>query len=61
VATETASTEPSRRPVAGQATGVRTIRLAKPEEGEARGEVFHMVRALLLVVGMTALIGWLFS
>lgn len=39
----------------------RQIRLAKPEEGEARGEVFHLVRALLLVVGFTALVGWLVS
>jgi hypothetical protein len=36
----------------------RQIRLAKPEEGEARGEVFHLIRALMIVVGVTALIGW---
>jgi hypothetical protein len=39
----------------------RRIRLAKPEEGEARGEVFHLIRAMMIVVGVTALIGWAVS
>jgi hypothetical protein len=57
MASEYASDDlPSRRGNAG-----RAIRVAKPEEGEARGEVFHLLRALVLVVGVTALIGWLVS
>ena len=51
---------PSRR-VARTAGAPRQIRLAKPEEGEARGEVFHLIRALMIVVGVTALIGWAVS
>ncbi len=43
------------------AAAPRQIRLAKPEEGEARGEVFHLIRAMLIVVGVTALIGWTVS
>lgn len=39
----------------------RQIRVAKPEEGEARGEIFHLLRALSVVVGITALIGWMVS
>jgi hypothetical protein len=61
VAIETASSEVSRRPAPGATSGARTIRLAKPEEGEARGEVFHLLRALALVIGVTAAIGWMFS
>ena len=44
-----------------KAAAPRQIRLAKPEEGEARGEVFHLIRALFIVVGATAFIGWAVS
>jgi hypothetical protein len=47
---------------AGRSAGTpRQIRLAKPEEGEARGEIFHLIRALMIVVSITALIGWAVS
>lgn len=43
------------------AVAIRQIRTAKPEEGEAKGEVMHLLRALLLVVAATAVFGWLLS
>ena len=48
-------------PARAEAAAPREIRISKPEEGEARGELLHLIRALLLVVGATALIGWLVS
>ncbi|MCX8133704.1 MAG: hypothetical protein N3D18_07050 [Roseococcus sp.] len=32
---------------------------AKPEEGGARGEIWAVIRALLLVVAVVLLLGWL--
>ncbi len=61
MATDYVSDELPRPRVAGTAAAPRKIRLAKPEEGEARGEVFHLIRAMFIVVGLTAFIGWAVS
>ncbi len=61
MATDYVSDDLPRGRVARTASTPRQIRLAKPEEGEARGEVFHLIRALMIVVGVTALIGWAVS
>ena len=61
MATDYVSDDLPTRRVARAAATPRQIRLAKPEEGEARGEVFHLIRALMIVVGITALIGWAVS
>lgn len=39
----------------------RQLRTAKPEEGDDRGELLHLLRALVLVVVATAVFGWLVS
>lgn len=39
----------------------KTIRTAKPDEGEAKGEFWYFLRALALLVAGTALLGWLMS
>lgn len=39
----------------------RVIRVAKSEEGEARGEWAHLLRAVLLVILGTAMLGWLLT
>ncbi len=61
MATEYASDELRGDRAQTVAIEARRIRVAKPEEGEARGEVFHLLRALALVVSITALIGWVVS
>ncbi len=61
MATDYVSDELPRVRAGRTGTTARQIRLAKPEEGEARGEVFHLIRALMIVVGITALIGWAVS
>ena len=43
---------------ASSATAPRRIRLAKAEEGDASGEMFHLIRSLVLLVGLVFFIGW---
>ncbi len=45
--------EPRREPQA--------IRMGHPEEGESRGETWALLRALLLLVGVIAAIGYALS
>lgn len=37
------------------------IRIAHPEDGEARGETWALIRAVVLLVGGILLVGWLLS
>lgn len=48
-----------RRSNSGTDGKVRTIRVAKPEEGDSTGELMHLLRSLALVIGAVALIGWI--
>jgi hypothetical protein len=58
MATDYVSDDLPRSKAGRAATESRQIRLAKPEEGETRGEIFHLIRAMMIVIGITALIGW---
>ncbi|MCX7374773.1 MAG: hypothetical protein NTW56_20455 [Alphaproteobacteria bacterium] len=37
------------------------IRIAHPEDGEARGETWALIRAVVLLVAAILLVGWLLS
>ena len=37
------------------------IRIAHPEDGEARGETWALIRAVLLLVGVILFVGWLLT
>lgn len=37
------------------------IRIAHPEDGEARGETWTLIRAVLLLVAVILFVGWLLS
>jgi hypothetical protein len=37
------------------------IRIAHPEDGEARGETWTLLRAIVLLVGVILGLGWLLS
>lgn len=37
------------------------IRIAHPEDGEARGETWTLIRAVVLLVGTILFVGWLLS
>ncbi len=37
------------------------IRIGHPEDGEARGETWTLIRAVLLLVGVIVFVGWLLT
>lgn len=46
---------------AQRGTAPTPIRIAHPEDGEARGETWALIRAVLLLVAVILFVGWLLA